>query len=80
MAYLMDLGVPICVYCNGSGFEGGIGASAILCIQDKEVNVLQCYLGTNKQHTDYEGEGVVVASEAIEAHSVMAHHLHFGNH
>ena len=46
------------LYCDGLGFEGGIGTSAILYIQDRETKVLQCYLGTDKQHTIYEAEGV----------------------
>ena len=43
------------------GFEGGIGTSAILYIKDKEVKVLQHYLGTDKKHTVYKAEGVDMA-------------------
>jgi ribonuclease HI len=50
--------VPIHVYSDGSGLEGGIGASALLYIKDRLAKVLRCYLGTNREHTVYEAEGV----------------------
>ena len=55
--------IPILVYSDGSGFEGGIGASALLFIKDRLAKVLRCYLGTDKEHTVYEAEGVGLAME-----------------
>ena len=46
------------IYSDGSGFEGGIGASALLYINDKLVRSLRCYLGTPNEHTIYEAKGV----------------------
>jgi hypothetical protein len=43
---------------DGSGFKGGIGASALLYIEDHLVKTLHCYLGMEQEHTVYEAEGV----------------------
>ena len=48
------------VYSDGSGFEGGIGASAILYRGPNVVKTLRYYLGTDKHHTVYEAEGIGV--------------------
>jgi hypothetical protein len=60
-ANLTNTIVPIRVYSDGSGFEGGIGASVQLFIKDRLAKVLRCYLGTDKEHTVYEAEGVGLA-------------------
>jgi hypothetical protein len=57
-AQLMDLGVPFQVYCDGSGFKGGIGVLVVLYIWDREVKVLHYFLGTDKQHIVYGAKGV----------------------
>ena len=46
------------VYSDGLGYEGGIGASALLYINDRLARTIQLYLGTPKEHTVYEAEGV----------------------
>ena len=57
-ANLTNATVPVRIYSDGSGFEGGIGASALLYINDKLTRSLRCYLGTPNEHTVYEAEGV----------------------
>ena len=47
---------PVSVYCDSSGFEGGIGASAVLFINGVEQNSLRYHLGSVFEHTVYEGE------------------------
>jgi ribonuclease HI len=49
---------PVRVYSDGSGFEGGIGASALLYINERLVKVLRVHLGSALEHTVYEAEGV----------------------
>jgi hypothetical protein len=49
---------PVRIYSDGSGFKGGIGATALLCIKECLVKVLRVYLGTSQEHTVYEAEGV----------------------
>ena len=58
LAVLTNLTAPVRVYSDGSGFEGGIGASALLYINDRLAKVLRVYLGTSCEHTVYEAEGV----------------------
>ena len=58
LANLTNSTIPVCVYSNRSGFEGGIGAAALLYINDFLARVLQIYLGTIQKHTVYEVEGV----------------------
>ena len=43
-ANLTNASVPVRIYSDGSGFEGGIGASALLYINDKLTRSLRCYL------------------------------------
>ena len=57
-ANLTNANVPVRIYSDSSGFEGGIGASALLYINDKLARSLRCYLGTPAEHTVYEAEGV----------------------
>ena len=49
------------IYSDGSGYEGGIGASVVLYKGENVVKVLRHYLGSDKCHTVYEAEGVGVA-------------------
>jgi hypothetical protein len=51
---------PVRVYCDGSGFKGGIGASALLYIKDHLVKSLQIHLSSSKEHTVYEAENIRV--------------------
>ncbi|KNZ72746.1 hypothetical protein J132_01950 [Termitomyces sp. J132] len=46
------------VYCDGSGYEGGIGASAALFIDNEKTTALQYHLGSASEHTVYEAEVV----------------------
>ena len=57
-ANLTNTTVPVRIYSDSSGFEGGIGASVLLYINDKLTRSLRCYLGTPTEHTIYEAEGV----------------------
>jgi hypothetical protein len=57
-ALLSETTAPVRVYSDGFGFEGGIGASAVLYIKDQLVKTLRFYLGTEDKHTVYEAEGV----------------------
>ena len=50
--------VPVWVYSDGSGYEGGIGTSALLYINDWLVRKLRFYLGLAQEHTVYEAKGV----------------------
>jgi hypothetical protein len=50
--------IPVRVYSDGSGFEGGIGASALLYIKDQLVKVLHVHLGSSLEHTVYKAEGI----------------------
>jgi hypothetical protein len=44
------------VYCDGSGFEGGAGASAVLYHNSQEVKLLHYHLGSMKEYTVYKAE------------------------
>lgn len=57
-ANLINTTVPVRVYSDGSGYEGGISASAVLYINNQLVRSLRFYLGTSLEHTVYEAEGV----------------------
>ena len=48
----------VAVYCDGSGYEGGVGASAVLYTDGAEVASLKYHLGTMSEHTVYEGKAV----------------------
>ena len=58
LANLTNSTVPVHVYSNGSGYEGGIGAAALLYINNHLARIIRVYLGTTKEHTVYEAEGV----------------------
>jgi len=55
------------VYSDGSGYEGGVGAAAVLYRGFRPVKVLRYYLGTLDKHTVYEGEcvGMMLGLELI---------------
>ena len=57
-ANLTNSTIPVHVYSDGSGYEGGIGASALLYINNRLIRKLRIYLGTALEHTVYEAEGV----------------------
>ena len=67
----------VSVYCNGSGFEGGIGAAAVLFINQEEQCVLKYHLGTKVQHMVYKAEivGLILALHLLAAltHRLTAH-------
>ena len=44
------------VYCDGSGFKGGIGAAAVLYDNNWIIKTLQLHLGAATKHTVYESE------------------------
>lgn len=46
----------ISVFCDGSGFEGGISASAVLYVDGVEASNWKYHLGSGAEHTVYEGE------------------------
>ncbi|KNZ71525.1 hypothetical protein J132_09187 [Termitomyces sp. J132] len=48
------------VYCNGSAFQNGMGASAVLFVNGKEISHLGYHLGLTDKHTVYEAEIVGV--------------------
>ncbi|KAG5726184.1 hypothetical protein E4T56_gene14728 [Termitomyces sp. T112] len=48
----------ISVYCDGYGFEGGIGTSAVLYVNCWETSYLTYCLGSDAEHTVYEGKAM----------------------
>ena len=66
--------IPVRVYSDGSGYEGGIGASALLYINDRLARVLCFYLGTTQEHTVYKAEGVGLIMGLHLLHS-LSHRL-----
>jgi hypothetical protein len=46
------------VYCDSSGFQGGIGTSAVLYEGNQVKQILRYYPGTKSNHTVYEVEGI----------------------
>lgn len=66
----------ICIYSDGSGYEGNIGAAAVLRRNGRTIKTLQYHLGPDSDHTVYEGEvvgmilGAHLLKEACPAKSV----------
>ncbi|KAI0652768.1 hypothetical protein C8Q79DRAFT_868549, partial [Trametes meyenii] len=58
-----------CVFTDGSGFKGGIGAAAVASGQDGRRHVRRAHLGSDQQHLVYEGElaGMVLALDVISS-------------
>ena len=46
------------IYTDGSGFENGIGAAAILTTNGRTKQTIRYYLGPDTHHTVYEAEAV----------------------
>ena len=44
------------VYCDGSGFEGGISAAVVLYDNNRIIKTLQLHLGAATEHTVHESE------------------------
>ena len=59
----------VSIYCNGSGYEGGVGASTCLYIDSIETRALQYYLGPDSEHTVYEAEiiGIYLAFHLLSS-------------
>ena len=57
-ANLTNSSVPVRIDSDSSGFEGGIGVSALLYINNRLMKSLRFYLGTPTGHTVYKAEGV----------------------
>jgi ribonuclease HI len=55
------------VFTDGSGYNGGIGAAAILVREGQEPRTLRYHLGTDEEHTVYEAEtlGLMLAAQLI---------------
>ena len=58
LANLSNSTILVWVYSDGLGYEGGIGVAALLYINNCLARVIWLYLGTTKEHTVYEAEGV----------------------
>lgn len=65
--YLRSLEADVQVFSDGSGFEGVIGAAAVLYRGFRPPKVLRMHLGPDTEHTVYEGEcvGQMLAVELI---------------
>jgi ribonuclease HI len=48
----------VCVYGDGSGFEGGVGGAAVVKRPNGEFDARRVYLGTEAKHTVFEAEVV----------------------
>lgn len=58
-----------CIYSDGSGYQGGIGAAAVLMLPDGRSEELMVYLGPNTEHiVVYDGElaGAILATELAD--------------
>lgn len=62
------------VYCNGSGYEGGVGTAAILHDRDRIVKLLLLHIGHSSEHCVYESEltGIIFALHLL---STLTHHI-----
>lgn len=67
------------IYTDGSGYEGNIGASAVLFNGGKKEGELRFHLGTDKEHTIYEGElvGIILANHLLQQHRSIPPDTHF---
>ena len=56
------------IYTNGSSIDGGVGAAAVLFINDTAWQSLQHYLDPEKHHTVYEAElvGLILAAALLQ--------------
>ncbi|KAG2052020.1 ribonuclease H-like protein, partial [Suillus hirtellus] len=55
------------IFTDGSGYQGGIGAAAVLLREGQEPRALRYHLGNNEEHTVYEAEllGLTLAAHLI---------------
>jgi len=53
-----ELRDAIQIFSDGSGYNGGIGAAAVLLREGQEPRTLRYHLGSDEEHTVYEGEMV----------------------
>jgi ribonuclease HI len=49
-------GAEVCIYSDGSGIDGGIGAAAVLCRDGQPDKTLRFHLGSEKRHVVYDAE------------------------
>ncbi|KAJ7687844.1 hypothetical protein B0H17DRAFT_1299973, partial [Mycena rosella] len=58
-----------CVYTDGSGFEGGVGAAAIAWNGNREGEWRTKHLGTEDEHTVFESEvaGAILALDIVKS-------------
>lgn len=65
---LQEIEADVKVFTDGSGEEGRIGAAAVLYRGFQPLKVMRCHLGSDKEHTVYEGEcvGQSMAVELIQ--------------
>jgi len=63
----------ILIYCDGSGFEEGIGTSAVMYINSIETKHILYYLGPASRHTVYKGEivGITLALHLLTSLQAM---------
>ena len=67
-----SFGNGIKIYTDGSGYKGNIGAAAILYINSTKTDELRYQLGTDQQHTVYEGELTAIILGMHLAHQVAS--------
>jgi len=61
--------IKVSIYCNGSRYKGGIGASTVLYINSMEKCSLQYHLDPDTEHTVYEAEitGLLLALHLLSS-------------
>jgi ribonuclease HI len=66
------------IFTDGSGFEGGVGASAVLTDHGGQKHVRRLHLGHGEDHTVFEGEvvGVILALDLADALTPRRHPGH----
>ncbi|THH18945.1 hypothetical protein EUX98_g8873 [Antrodiella citrinella] len=64
-----DYADSFCVYSDGSGYKGRIGAAAVAKTKDSQLSVRQLSMGTDKHHTVFKSEvvGTILALDIIES-------------
>lgn len=48
----------LCIYSDGSGYKGDIGAAAMAEVEPGQLSTHSLYIGTDKEPTVFESEGV----------------------
>ena len=56
------------IYSDGSSINGGVGAAAVLYINNTPHHTLQHHLGSDKHHMAYKAElvGLILAAELLQ--------------